>query len=105
MQISDAIRRLLTTDPFWSILDPRTEINRGNCEDFMLAVCKLVPDAEERTTGPFIGPNGEEIDGPFDHVGHYWIFFDGKHYDAEAPNGVDQLEKLPIFARASACHN
>jgi len=101
MQISDAIRLLLTTHPLWARRDPRTEINRGGCEGFMLAVCKLVSGAEERTTGPFMGPNGEEIDGPFDHVAHYWIFCNGRHYDAEAPGGVDQMEKLPIFARAA----
>lgn len=100
MHITDIIRRLLAVDPFWSRMDPRTRINGGNCESFMLDVCKLAPGAEERTTGPFLGPDDEEIAGPFDHVGHYWIFFEGRHYDAEAPEGVERMDELPIFARA-----
>ena len=102
MPVSDAIRRLLTLDPFWSTMDPRNRINGGNCESFMLDVRKLVPGAEERTTGPFLGDDDEEIAGPFDHVGHYWIFFAGRHYDAEAPHGVERMEDLPIFARSCA---
>lgn len=35
-----------------------------------------------------------------DHVGiHQWIFHKGKHYDAEAPDGVDSPWKLPFFDR------
>jgi hypothetical protein len=34
------------------------------------------------------------------HVGiHQWIWFNGKHYDAEAPEGVDSPWDLPIFRR------
>lgn len=66
----------------------------------MLDVCERVPGAKERTTGPFFGPGGEEIIGPFDDVGHYWIEFEGRHYDAEAPDGVERMEDLPIFRRA-----
>lgn len=28
---------------------------------------------------------------------HIWIYYNGKHYDAEAPNGVDNPWDLPIF--------
>jgi hypothetical protein len=35
-----------------------------------------------------------------DHIGiHFWIFFSGKHYDAEAPHGVDSPWELPFFKR------
>jgi len=34
------------------------------------------------------------------HIGiHQWIFNKGKHYDAEAPNGVDTPWELPFFKR------
>jgi hypothetical protein len=28
---------------------------------------------------------------------HIWIYYNGKHYDAEEPNGVDNPWDLPIF--------
>jgi hypothetical protein len=101
-EVPHVIRGLLTSDSYWSKMDPRTEINAGNCEDFMMAVCERVPGAEERTTGPFLGPNDEEVAGPLDHlgVGHYWVEHEGRHYDAEAPEGVERAEDLPIFRRA-----
>lgn len=30
---------------------------------------------------------------------HEWIYFDGKHYDAECSNGVGNIFELPIFKR------
>lgn len=30
---------------------------------------------------------------------HQWIYFNGKHYDAENPNGSDKWFELPIFKR------
>jgi hypothetical protein len=72
---------------------PRTEINAGNCEDFMADVCALVAGAEERTTG-----NDARI-------GHYWIEVAGRHYDAECPDGVERPELLPIFVRTGSCPN
>lgn len=34
------------------------------------------------------------------HIGiHQWIFYKGKHYDAEAPDGVDSPWDLPFFDR------
>ena len=31
-----------------------------------------------------------------DELNHTWIYFNGKHYDAEAPNGVDKWYDLPL---------
>ena len=28
---------------------------------------------------------------------HVWIYYNGKHYDAEKPNGVIDFHDLPIF--------
>lgn len=30
---------------------------------------------------------------------HQWIYYKGKHYDAEAPNGVDNFFDLPFYKR------
>lgn len=30
---------------------------------------------------------------------HEWIYFDGKHYDAECPEGVDNFFYLPLFQK------
>lgn len=47
-------------------------------------------------------PNTELIEklGSRSFPGHVWIYYDDKHYDAEAPNGVESLFDLPIFKRA-----
>lgn len=29
--------------------------------------------------------------------GHWWIYYQGKHYDAECPLGVDHPRELPFF--------
>lgn len=43
---------------------------------------------------------GYPPDPQHDHVGiHQWVFYKGKHYDAEAPDGVDSPWKLPFFDR------
>jgi hypothetical protein len=28
---------------------------------------------------------------------HAWIEYNGRHYDAERPEGVDEAKQLPIF--------
>lgn len=33
-------------------------------------------------------------------LNHSWIYYNKKHYDAEAPNGVDFWYELPIFKRS-----
>lgn len=30
---------------------------------------------------------------------HVWVYLDGKHYDSEAPEGVDNFFELPFFRR------
>lgn len=32
---------------------------------------------------------------------HFWIFYKGRHYDAEVPTGVNDAFDLPIFGRIS----
>jgi len=40
-------------------------------------------------------PNKELMDS--EPPKHIWIYYNGKHYDAEEPNGVDNPWDLPIF--------
>lgn len=39
------------------------------------------------------------VDADFDSGTHVWLVLDGKHYDAEAPEGVENLFDLPFFRR------
>ncbi len=67
-----------------------TEINSGQCEEFMMDLIQRLPDdAIERTV-------------PFDShwPGHYWVEYQGRHYDTEAPEGVKDWKDLPIFRRS-----
>jgi len=34
-----------------------------------------------------------------EYAGHVWIYYNGKHYDAEASHGVDDWKDLPIFKK------
>jgi len=67
-----------------------TEINRGQCEDFMIDLMQRLPDGAIETTVPF------DSGLP----GHYWVEYQGKHYDSEAPEGVKDWKDLPIFRRS-----
>ena len=39
-------------------------------------------------------------DFPNSASGHSWVSYQGKFYDAEIPDGVNQLEDIPYFKRA-----
>lgn len=72
-------------------MTPR-DINNGGCEEFQQDVCKEAPDAIEMCS--------ESIEGSHAHPelpGHCWIFYDGKHYDAEIPEGTEDWKLLPLF--------
>lgn len=43
------------------------------------------------------GPDGFTPDGV--PIGHTWVWVDGRHYDAETPEGVEDWEQLPFFRR------
>jgi hypothetical protein len=34
-----------------------------------------------------------------DEINHVWIYYNGKHYDAEAPNGVEKWYDLPLIKK------
>lgn len=96
MTIEAAIRTLLATE--WADTTPR-EINSGRCEEF-------AEDAAGFSgLSPEIAVTRDEMTPPgrrFHLPGHVWIIHAGRHYDAEAPAGVERWQELPIFARALA---
>ena len=99
--VENVIRALLAS-PAWRDVAP-CDINRGQCEDFQQeAIALLGPDgcAEEVCDGsyPEIGASASR-NPPFGLPGHFWILHAGRHYDAEAPEGVDRWEDLPIYRR------
>ena len=101
------------------------QINDGLCDDFANDVCSVVDGAlplgfEEFKVGADGDPAGDDlfdmnvlhafgISLPQGHTtetmerlglgGHVWIYFEGKHFDAECPEGVDSFFDLPFSRR------
>lgn len=75
---------ILENQGFFADCKTLVDINSGNCDRVSQKVAKGVPEATEMKVG----------DGD-----HYWIKYNGRHYDAEVPTGVDHWRDLPIFIR------
>ena len=45
------------------------------------------------------GSELDKIPEGFQMVGHVWIYYNGKHYDAETPYGTSSIWDMPIFKR------
>lgn len=86
------VTRILLAEPELLNCTPY-EINNGLCIDVAEKIETLVPGAEELTM-----PTASILPG------HAWIYYQGKHYDAEAPHGVDHYLDLPIYRRWIARH-
>jgi hypothetical protein len=71
------------------------DINNGWCDEF----AKSVKDTLSNPVDLSIYSYGFDSNGYTSHA-HKWIFYDGKHYDAECPEGVKNPSKLPIFQRS-----
>ena len=103
--------------------DPRSlgkycDINRGPCDSFADELNEIVPESEVVETGQMMEEskkdliklgfsNFNSIDLYAHHGGrniefasHYWIYYKGKHYDAESPEGVKWWWDLPLFRRS-----
>ena len=79
-------------------LDP-FHINCGSCEEFMLDVIEMSKDVLGLSLDEGATPweNGE---GEYDNYpGHYWVEYEGKCYDSECADGVDDWKELPIFKK------
>jgi hypothetical protein len=70
-------------------------INSGKCNVFAGSVCSLLRDAERAEVFRAQGLCGDES-------GHWWVRLDGRHYDAECPQGAVRARELPLFTRVFA---
>lgn len=77
---------ILEDQDFFAECDTLRSINQGNCFNIARMVEKDVGGVRILQIG-----DGE----------HAWIKYNGVHYDAEAPDGVDDWQELPIFLRIS----
>lgn len=77
------------------------EINNGGCEDFAVSLEQKIPGSEMLCTHNFSDENGIFIrdNKRIDLPNHCWLRHEGKHYDAENPEGVTDFLDLDIFKR------
>jgi len=64
------------------------EINTGSCDNFADSVLD-----EAKHCGLDVSLREDE------NVGHIWVVYKGRHYDAEVPKGVSDWKELPIIKR------
>jgi hypothetical protein len=93
MDISCVIRVLTKMYAFQGV--EASEINNGLCEEFAGKVIDYM-DGESQDLYDLATPYTDVYE---DWPGHYWVYYKGKHYDAECPEGVENWEDLPIFQR------
>lgn len=76
----------------------REELNNGWCFAVANRVCQLVKGAKIRQSREANVRLREKVcmSNP---VGHYWVEYRGRHYDSDAPQGVEGWWELPIFRR------
>jgi len=93
------------------------DINNGQCEDWAMAVIDRMGGHNEYLTEfdsmNFFNINDYSYSGDtkygaipsdlikskYDPPNHVWIYYDGKHYDAEELSGVKNYFDLPIFKK------
>lgn len=87
-QICTEIKRaslvILEDDTFFTNCGTLEKINSGNCS-------RVSDKVLENVSGVRVLKIGDNS--------HFWIEYDGVHYDAEVPTGVDDPMDLPIFSR------
>lgn len=76
----------------WGKTPTAWDVNNGGCEDFALAVHERVPETLY-TWGADAG-YGEPLGGGL--ADHMFLTWRGRHYDAQAIDGVSDPKDLPI---------
>lgn len=74
----------LRTNPLYGSCDTAQEVNEGRCDIVALKVLEEIDNINVMQYG--IGE-------------HYWIEYNGRHYDAEVPTGVNDPKDLPAIQR------
>lgn len=68
------------------------DINYGFCDIFAHDVCERVPGA--------VAIWNDHLDSYHGKPNHCFVFYKGKYYDSECPEGVNSWQELPMFVRA-----
>jgi hypothetical protein len=89
LNITDAIIELVRAYGYSA-----EEINDGQCWDFAEDLQKLFPEGEVQDNRTLTGR-----DEGWDHA---FFRLDGRYYDSETPNGVDDWMQLPCCQRCTA---
>lgn len=72
------------------------DINDGFCGDFS---DQLMDDATAAGVLDVVPCEGFELSGDVVDGEHLWSYWRGRHYDAEAPEGVEDWRDLPFWLR------
>lgn len=87
--------------------DPQ-EINNGGCQDFAEFVVEQLTESGDLHGLAVDMEWFDEIAGAERDLGelyddgfpwHVWVYHRGRHYDAEAPDGVEDWKDLPFWRR------
>lgn len=86
----DKLLRILREEGFYyeriKRFDATTwDVNCGYCEDFAEAVVKRIPSAEIKW-----------LDEEDENISHCVVVYQGKYYDAECLEGVEDWHNLPL---------
>jgi len=84
--VHDKSRKILD-EKHW--LDGFLHINKGHCTDLASRVYHELPPGSGVTVMQYEDPDG--------HKDHQWLEYEGRHYDAEHPGGVDDWRRLKHF--------
>jgi hypothetical protein len=79
----------------WAKFTPEV-CNSGFCDIFADFITKNLPGSETYDT--------EWTDCVNKTHGHVWFKYNGKFYDAEIPNGVEDIKDIPYIKRVIKCH-
>lgn len=72
------------------------DINRGMCENFAESIEELVPGAVAAWGDTLLGE--DYVDDDFDRYGyHCVIVYEGRYYDSQHPQGVDDFRDISAF--------
>ena len=80
-------------------------INMGDCDKFAADVLAAFPKTVKARLSKRHSWDLPSDRTPWEATGigswprHVWVEVDGRHYDAECPEGVARVDDLPIFAR------
>lgn len=92
LSITDAINALVEVYADIHSLNPYS-INCGCCEEFANDLSEIVFNAIP-TWGDELTDPGDDVDLYGDHC---FVEYDGKYYDAECPEGVEDFRQIPCF--------